>query len=211
MSSISQLVRSSGEPWFRQRPTVAVALAAVLYAVVLTLRLSAGGPGDAYSLLFVFPVALIAITFGMRAGLAGGVVAVALIVVWAMVEEVSLSPIGWASRILPMLLLGVLVGDAADRLRRADAEKRRLEAAALLYREAIEINDSLVQGMAAARWALEAGQLGAGLRTLEQTIAQAEELVSGLIRQAGMSGSSAAAIDAAAALRTGAEEIGGRR
>jgi hypothetical protein len=209
VSSIGQLVRASREPWFRQRPVVALGVAALLYALVLSLRLSAGGPDEAYSLLYVLPVALVAITFGLRAGLAGGLVAVALTVVWVVVDDVSLGLTGWGSRILPLLLLGGLLGDASDRLRRADAEKRRLEAAALLYREAIEINDSLVQGMAAARWALEAGRPEAGLRTLELTIVQAEELVSGLIRQADMGGSSAAAIDPAAPLRTGAEEVGG--
>ncbi|MEI8406640.1 MULTISPECIES: hypothetical protein [unclassified Kribbella] len=211
ISSISQLTSSPREPWFRQRPVIALGVAVVLYATVLSLRLLAGGAADAYSLLYVFPVALIAITFGLRAGLAAGLVAVGLMVVWAVVEEVSLSPAGWGSRVLAVLLLGLLLGDASDRLRRAEAEKRRLEAAALLYREAIEINDSLVQGMAAARWALEAGRLDAGLRTLEQTIVQAEELVSGLIRQAGMDGSSAAAIDSAAPLRALTEESGGSR
>jgi len=211
VSSIGRLVSSSREPWFRQRPVVALGVAGVLYVVVFLLRVLAGGPDDAYALLFVLPVALVAITFGMRAGLAGGLVGVALTVVWVVVDDVSLSPTGWASRILPLLLLGGLLGDASDRLRRADAEKRRLEAAALLYREAIEINDSLVQGMAAARWALEVGRLDAGLRTLELTIAQAEELVSGLIRQADMGGSSAAAIDPASPLRAGTEELGGSR
>ncbi|MFI7065237.1 hypothetical protein ACIBL3_29880 [Kribbella sp. NPDC050124] len=209
MSSFIVPVRSSREPWFRQRPAAAVALAAVLYALVLVLRLFTGGPSDAYALLFVLPIALVAVTFGMRAGLAGGVVAVALIVVWVMVEDVSLSPIGWVSRIVPLLLLGVLLGDAADRLRRAEEERLRLEAAALLYREAIEINDSVVQGMAAARWALETGRVDAGLQTLEQTITQAEELVSGLIRQAGLGGSSPAAIAPTAHLEP--REIDGPR
>ena len=209
VSSIGQLVKASREPWFRQRPVVALGVAGLLYGLVLSLRLSAGGPDDAYSLLYVLPVGLVAITFGMRAGLAGGLVAVALIVIWVVVDDVSLSATGWASRILPLLLLGGLLGDASDRVRRADVEKRRLESAALLYREAIEINDSLVQGMAAARWALEAGLLDAGLRTLEQTIVQAEELVSGLIRQADMGGSSAAAIDPASPLRAITAEGGG--
>jgi hypothetical protein len=206
--------RSAGsprEPWFRQRPIVALAVAGVLYASVLTLRLLAGGPADAYTLLFVFPIALVALTFGMRAGLAAGLVAVGLIVVWVVVDDVSLNLVGWGARILPLLLLGVLLGDASDRLRRAEEEKRRLESAALLYREAIEINDSLVQGIAAARWALEAGRLDAGLRTLEQTIVQAEELVSGLIRQAGMGAPGTSGVGAVRSLPAGTEDVGGRR
>ncbi|MFG1813502.1 hypothetical protein ACGFIF_07050 [Kribbella sp. NPDC049174] len=209
--SISQLVNSAREPWFRQRPIIALGVAVVLYASVLSLRLLAGGAVDAYSLLYVFPVALVAVTFGLRAGLAAGLVAVGLTLVWVTVEDVSLNPAGWASRVLPVLLLGLVLGDASDQLRRAETERRRLEAAALLYREAIEINDSLVQGMAAARWALEAGRLDAGLQTLEQTIVQAEELVSGLIRQAGMGGSSTAAIAPGTPLGSSAEEVDGAR
>ena len=173
-------------PWFRRRPVLALAVAGVLYAAVLALRLFVGGPVDAYSMLFALPVALVAITFGLRAGVAAGLVAVGLIVVWVVVRDVSLGPTGWASRAVPMLLLGLVLGDASDRLSRAEAERRRLEEAALLHRQAIEINDSLVQGMAAARWSLEAGRIDAGLQTLDETINQAHDLVSGLIRQAGM-------------------------
>jgi hypothetical protein len=137
-------------------------------------------------MLYALPVALVAMTFGMRAGTVAGLVAVGLTVVWAIVKDVSLTPTGWASRVLPLLVLGVLLGHATDRARRAELEHRRLEAAALLHRQAIEINDSLVQGMAAAMWSLDAGQVETGKKILEQTIAQAHDLVSGLIRRAGM-------------------------
>jgi hypothetical protein len=111
--------------------------------------------------------------------------------------DITLSATGWTSRVVPMLVLGALVGDAADRLRYAESERRRLEAAALLHREAIEINDRLVQGMAAAKWSFEAGRVEAGLATLDETIAEGHALVSALIRQADMSGRSAQLTDEA--------------
>ncbi|MFG1912331.1 hypothetical protein [Kribbella sp. NPDC048928] len=178
---------SPREPWFRQHPRLVLMVAGVLFAGVLVLRLFAGDAVDATTLLFTLPVALIAVAFGVRAGLTAGLLAVALIVVWAVATGTALSPVGWIARCLPEVLLGLLLGDAAQRVRRAEEERRRVESAALLYREAIEINDSIVQGMAAARWALEAGRAESGLKTLEDTIVQAQELVSGLIRQAGMS------------------------
>jgi hypothetical protein len=174
------------DPWFRRHPNLALTVAGVLYAAVLALRLLAGNPVDAYSMLYALPVALVAMASGLRAGTLAGLVAVGLTVVWALVKDISLTPTGWASRVVPLLLLGVLVGHATDRARRAEREHRRLEAAALLHREAIEINDSLVQGMAAAMWSLEADQVEAGTKTLAQTLSQAHDLVSGLIRQAGM-------------------------
>ncbi|HEU5036116.1 MAG TPA: hypothetical protein VFT70_03870 [Nocardioides sp.] len=188
-------VRVPRDPWFRRRPALAVGVAVVLYATVLVLRLSTGGPADAHTMLFALPVALLAGAFGLRAGLLAGVVAVALIEFWVAVSDVSLSATGWVSRAVPLLLLGVLVGQASDQARRAEverleleAERRELEAAALLHREAIEINDSLIQGMVAAKWSLESGQVEAGRRILEGTITQAQEMVSRLIRRAEMGG-----------------------
>jgi hypothetical protein len=159
-----------------------------MFAGVLTVRLLMGGPEDAYSMLYVLPVALLATAFGLRAGAVAGALAVLLIVFWAVVQDVGLTPLGWASRVIPILLLGILLGRAADRMRRAETERQRLRAAALLHREAIEINDSLVQGMAAAKWSLEAGRVDAALDTLDHTMTRAQDLVSGLIRQANMAG-----------------------
>lgn len=176
----------SAEPWFRRYPGLALTVAGVLFAAVLLLRLFNGTPTDAYSMLYALPVALVALTSGLRAGTVAGLVAVGLTVLWAVVQGISLTPTGWVSRVLPMLLLGALLGHATDRERRAELERRRLEVAALLHREAIEINDSLVQGMAAASWSFDAGRVDTGKRILDETIVQAHELVSGLIRRADM-------------------------
>jgi hypothetical protein len=175
-------------PWFRERPALAVAVAALLFLGIFCLRLFVGTPTDAYSMLYVLPVALVATAFGAPAGFAAALVGLGLMIVWVASDDVTLTASGWGSRAVPVLLLGVLVGNASDRLRRSDEQRRRLEAAALLHREAIEINDSLVQGMAAAKWSLEAGQLDAGLRTLDDTLTRAHDLVSDLIQRADMGG-----------------------
>jgi hypothetical protein len=172
------------DPWFRRHPPLALAVAGIMFAGVLGLRMFFGSPVDAYSMLYALPVALVATTLGLRGGTVAGLIAVGLTVLWAMTQSVHLTPTGWASRVLPLLLLGVLLGHATDRERRAHEEHRRLEAAALLHREAIEINDSLVQGMAAAKWSFEAGQIDTGTRILERTIADAHDLDSSLIRRA---------------------------
>ncbi len=168
------------------RPSLVVALAGILFAGIFVVRLLAGDAADAYSMLYAFPVALIATTFGIRAGAGASLLAVVLIVVWALVDHLTLTPLGWASRVVPLLLLGVLLGESTERMRTVERERRRLAAAALLHREAIEINDSLVQGMAAAKWSFEAGSLDAGLRALDDTMTTAHRLVSDLIRRAEM-------------------------
>lgn len=173
-------------PWFRARPRWVLAVAAVLYVSVFLLRLVGGGPQDATNMLYVLPVALIALAFGRTAGVVAGLLAVALVAAWVLVDDVELSALGWASRIVPMLLLGGLLGDAADRLERAQARQRALEAAAQRQRDATEVNDTLVQGMTAAKWALEAGRYESSLKTLEETLQVGHELVSKLMRDADM-------------------------
>jgi hypothetical protein len=170
----------------RRRSVVVLAVAAALFLAVLAMRMTVGDAEDAYSMFYVLPVALVATWFGMRSGAAAGLVAIGLIVLWAVARDVALTPTGWGSRVVPILLLGVLLGEASDRIRRVEAERQAAAAAARLHREAIEINDSLVQGMAAAKWSLEAGQTDAGLKTLNDTITRAHDLVSGLIREAGL-------------------------
>jgi hypothetical protein len=182
----SMLRARSGEPWFRARPRTALVVAALLYAGVFVLRYAAENRADATVMLYTLPVALVGLAFGRRAGVVAGALAVALTATWVLTVDLDLTWVGWASRIVPPLLLGVLVGDASDRLAAAEEQRRVLEAAAQRHRDAAEVNDTLVQGMAAARWAFEGGRHEAGLRTLEETLAQGHELVSKLLRDADM-------------------------
>jgi glucose-6-phosphate-specific signal transduction histidine kinase len=174
------------EPWFRSRPEFTIALSVVLFVAIFVLRLLVGDIRDGYSMLYTLPIALLATAFGRRGGTLAGLVGVLLVASWVLVDDVPMRPTGWVSRIVPMMLLGVLVGDATDRFRRSEDERIELAAAARLHQQAIEINDTLVQGMAAAKWSLEAGRTEAGLQTLEETIGLGHQLVSGLIRDAGM-------------------------
>jgi len=170
------------DPWFVDRPRLAVALAAALFAVVFALRLNNGDFGDAVSLLFTLPITLLATTFGLRGGLVAGLVATLLLVVWVFLAGVDLSPLGWASRLAPLLLLGYLLGDAVDRLRRAEAARLRLEEAARRHRDAVQLNDTIVQSLSAAKWALEGGDLDGGLQIVTETLHLGNQLVSDLIR-----------------------------
>ena len=47
----------------------------------------------------------------------------------------------------------------------------------MLQRETAEINDSVIQGLAATKWLLEAGDLERAISTLEATTATAQALV----------------------------------
>ena len=178
-------VRGIG-PWFHRWPRVSIAVAALLYSGIFALRMTTGSPSEATTMFFVLPIALLAMTFGLLAGLVGGLVAVGLVVIWAFTESVELSPVGWATRVMPMLLLGVLLGRAVDLLRRSEAERARLDKAAGWHRQAAEINDSIVQGLAVAKWSLERGNVTAALEIITETLDRAHDMVSQLIRDAGL-------------------------
>ncbi|HEX5534423.1 MAG TPA: hypothetical protein VFX33_11835 [Actinomycetales bacterium] len=179
--------RSAGEgPWFRGRPLAAILVAVGLFAAVFALRLLTNNPADVVSTLYTLPIALLAVTFGLRGGLLSGVVGVVLVIVWAVLRDIDISPLGWAARCLPLLLLGALLGQASDRIVDSENERLALQRAAERHRDAVEINDTIVQGMSAAKWSLEAGNIDRGIETLSDTLRLAHELVSDLLRQADM-------------------------
>ena len=171
-------------PWFAGRPRVALTVAAALFVAVFALRVVVGDVADVISMLYALPVSLLAVAFGARAGTAAGGVAVALVAGWVVVDQVELSAIGWVARGVPLLLLGYLLGDAADRVRRVETARRELETAVQRHRDAVEINDTIVQGMTAAKWMLELGKPDEGLRRLSETIGVSQRLVSELLRDA---------------------------
>ena len=173
-------------PWFRSRPELTVVVIVALYVAVFVLRITTGTVMDATNMLYTLPIALAAVSFGRRAGLLAGLGAVALVVAWVLIDSIDLTAFGWFSRIVPMLMLGLLLGEASDRLRRANDRWRGLSAATQRHRDAVEINDTLVQRMVAARWSFEAGRPDAGLQTLDQTIELGQELVSKLMRESDM-------------------------
>jgi signal transduction histidine kinase len=173
-------------PWFASRPVLTISVAVALFAAVLALRFAVDRVDDAVTLLFCLPVALLAVTFGLRGGLSAGVAGIVLIAVWAGARDVDLSVLGWTTRTVPTLLLGVLLGDAVDRLRRSEQERLRLEAVAQRHRDAVEFQDSVVQGLSAAKWALEAGRTEGGTEIVAKTLDDAQQLVSELLRDADM-------------------------
>ena len=94
-------------PWFHRRPGLTIAVALALYALVLGLRWLVAGP-EPITLLFCFPIALLAIAFGLRAGLLAGLGGICLVAVWASVSGSEPSFWGWVTGAAPMLLLGGL-------------------------------------------------------------------------------------------------------
>lgn len=179
-----QPLRDAG-PWFVRRPLIAVATATVLFMGTFALLLSTGPSDDgSVILLFSLPIALLAAAFGLRGGMAAGGASVGLLVALPFIGRTDFTVIGWVTRIVPLLLLGVLLGDALDRLRRAEAEHLQLVEAERRHREAVQLNDTIVQSLSAAKWALETADLEGGLEIVTEALGRSQQLVSDLIRGA---------------------------
>lgn len=168
-------------PWFRRRPRQAVTVAGAMFVAIFALRVAETGAADAVSVLYVLPVALLALTFGFIVGSAAGVGAVALLVLGVDLTGTPLTALGWSTRITPLLLLGPLIGFASDQLQEAERRERHYAQVALLQREAAEINDDIVQRLAAAKWLLERGDTDGAHETVEDTMLAAQALVSRML------------------------------
>jgi hypothetical protein len=187
-ATISTLLRRlrRAEPWFIARPLLTLLTAAGLLAVAVVMLFAGPELADAGPLLLTLPIALLATTFGLRGGVLGSATAVIVLVATDMLERIRLSPLGWTSQVLPLLLLGLLLGDAMERLRRAEADRIRWQESQRRHREAVQLNDTIVQSLSAAKWALEAADLNSGLEIVSETLEHSNQLVSDLIRGAAL-------------------------
>jgi PAS domain S-box-containing protein len=104
-----------------------LALALALFAGIFVLCMGYPNVADGCEILFVLPIALLAVRFGLRGGLAGALLAIALIVAWNVLgHDVRLTAAGYLSRGIAALVLGTLLGIVVD-------ERRKLQAEISLY------------------------------------------------------------------------------
>lgn len=172
----------AGGPWFRRHPQYAALVTTALFVVVTAARLLSPDEADATGLLYALPVALAAMAYGRVVGTTTALCASGLLWAWvAGHPSVSLSPLGWASRIVPLVLLGVLVGAAADAVEEATAARTALAVAEARRRDAAEVNDQILQRLAVAKWQLEGGAPDGAAQLLDDAMAQGQQLVSSLL------------------------------
>ena len=101
----------------------AVLGACALFAAVFALRVSDASTLNGETLLYMVPVGVLALGFGLRGGLAGASLAFALTVGWDLGSSaVVLSPAGYVIRALAFLAVGALVGAFVDQRHRLEAE-----------------------------------------------------------------------------------------
>lgn len=123
-----------------------VTLAALLFLGVFLLRQSKANFADAGEILFVLPVALLAIEFGFRGGLAGALLALALVVPLNLHDEGTIMKLQvYLGRAIAFLVLGMLLGAFVDRRRRLEAEISRYYAMSLDLLATIDLNGRFIR------------------------------------------------------------------
>jgi PAS domain S-box-containing protein len=114
------------DPRLKLARTPTLLLATALFASVFALRLIDGSGSDDETLLYVIPVGVLALGFGLRGGLVGAPIGFALTVWWDVgSRHVTLSPLGYLITALAYLLVGVLVGVFVEARRNLEHELLR--------------------------------------------------------------------------------------
>jgi PAS domain S-box-containing protein len=104
----------------------ALLASAILFLAVFLLRMADPRADDGETLLYVLPVGLLALVFGVRGGLAGAGLALCLTAVWDATEAtIGLGPVGYVNRGLAFFAVAVFVGLFVGQRRRIDAELER--------------------------------------------------------------------------------------
>jgi diguanylate cyclase (GGDEF)-like protein/PAS domain S-box-containing protein len=92
----------------REHRTLVLALAA--FAAIFAARLVDPMAGDAVGILYVFPIAMLAINFGPRVGAAAGALGFGLTLAWVVFTKPDVSPVGYVTRAITLIFVGVVVG-----------------------------------------------------------------------------------------------------
>jgi diguanylate cyclase len=109
---------------FRRRGLAAL-VAAILFVAIFAIRATVGTLGDAISFLYVVPVVLAAMAFGVRGGLLAGAVAFALSSLGGLFLDAPSTAVGYVNRAVVFLFIGALTGRFATTLRALEAESAR--------------------------------------------------------------------------------------
>ena len=132
----------------RRRRQAVVALAVALFAGTFSARLAVDDPSALLANFYTVPIAILAIEFGLRGGLAAAALAFALVVAWGEIKSLDVGVLGYVSRLAVFVVVGGLVGRFAERLRADVVARRRAQRALSLYAGELEAaNTRLAQSV----------------------------------------------------------------
>ena len=101
-----------------QRGALTIALAVVLASTIYLIRDALPNPNEGVTTLYVIPVAIVAMRFGAVGGAVAALISLALFASWELSsDDVTVGPIGYASRGTAFLVMGLIVGRFATERR----------------------------------------------------------------------------------------------
>lgn len=124
----SRLIAAATMPVRRwaERRIVVLTGAVVLIVGIFALRELTGSKGDAISLLYVIPVALVALELGLRGGLVAAAAATAAVALWMSTRATGLDAVALLMRALIFLAVATIAGRFSDATRATSARDGRL-------------------------------------------------------------------------------------
>ncbi len=160
-----------------------------LFVAVTVAHVVVNGTGEAVDILYSLPVALLAMSFGLRGGLVGATTGFTLFAIVELVDGVGdIDATGWIARASGLFVLGALLGRSTDQIESAQLhalaaqeERQVLAERARRQSEGLEISDSILQHLAVAKWMVEAGKNDEAIEILTSTMATGERMVAELL------------------------------
>jgi diguanylate cyclase (GGDEF)-like protein/PAS domain S-box-containing protein len=113
------LLRLSGRRW------PAIAAASVLFGATFVLRAIADNPAWGLSYLYVLPIIILALDWGLRGGVLASLVAFSLYTAGSLLGDIGPPLAGYVPRAGTYLAVGALTGWMADRMRETGEQARR--------------------------------------------------------------------------------------
>ena len=176
-------------PWYGEHPRSAAMLAILLFVLVTAGHFLVDGAGEAVDILYCLPVALLAVTFGLRGGVAGACLGIGLFAVAETIDGTGdIDATGWLTRSAGLLLLGLLLGRATDQIAAsqrmavaAREERRAVQETSRRQAEALEISDSILQHLAVAKWMVEQGKDEDAIAILSSTLEKGQRMVAEML------------------------------
>jgi diguanylate cyclase (GGDEF)-like protein/PAS domain S-box-containing protein len=91
-------------------------LALVLFVVITVVRFATRSDGhDDITLLYVLPVALLAVSYGVRGGVLGACLGLGVFAIWATSHDIDVGVVGYLTRTTAIVIFGGLAGFLSDR------------------------------------------------------------------------------------------------
>jgi PAS domain S-box-containing protein len=109
-----------------RRPRIVILVATALFALVLAALVILGSESELLAVLFVVPIALLAVEFGILAGLFAAASATAAVAGWDLLDDADLGALGYAAQIASFVGVAIAGGALSSDARQARSVQNQL-------------------------------------------------------------------------------------